>query len=187
MILLKKYQPTIWLCTLLIFCACGPPEQILRGTAPFFDLKSYFSDEIKRLGHAVKGKKSIRINGTLEEKDFDVIDIENDLSAFIASDINKPTWYDQYAIDSVFNNAGELTKIQYTARKDILKTQKIEVQFKAAAVSGIIIENANNNLLENSQQYLSYFPDEGYEIKINQKIILSPAKEIVVKMTSSLD
>jgi len=64
----------------------------------FFDLKDFFQKEITSLEKINSFKKTVSINGVSEEKELAKLNLDNELSIFIASDINRPAWSDKYKV-----------------------------------------------------------------------------------------
>ena len=156
-----------------------------QGDKPniFFDLKGFFQKEKARLEKINAFKKIVSINGVSEEKMLDKLDFENELSIFIASDINRPAWSDKYKIDSTFTATSQLQKITYTALDNSLKTKMLTVDFQNNQASKIAIEKSTDNTIAQSKQSLSYHIDKGYTIQSEQTLSLSTAKTIIVNVT----
>jgi hypothetical protein len=84
-----------------VSCQNTPPQYNGQKTA-FFDLKGYFKTEIERLKTDVKKvKKTVTLNGKSEEKILENLNFEEELTPFIASDINRPAWSDYYMVKTI--------------------------------------------------------------------------------------
>lgn len=148
----------------------------------FFNLKDFFQKEITRLESINSFKKTVQINELQEEKTIQNLNLEEELSVFIASDINKPAWSDKYKIDSIFANQNQLKQINYSALRPNLKTKKISIDFSNNVVSNIIIEKSIDNAIAQSKQILTYTVAEGFSIQSKQTLRLSDPKDILVKV-----
>ncbi len=162
--------------------SCSTESTSIEQTKPFFDLKAFFSNEIMKLKTIKKVKKVISFNGKVEENNFDILNYKEELSVFINSDINKNAWIDKYTIDSTFNAQKELNKLQYSANKESLKTQKIEINFLNKQPSEIIITNISSNPIAIANQVLRYTPNKGYRIDNTQQQILSEEKTMRIEV-----
>lgn len=150
--------------------------------AIFFDLKAFFQKEKVRLEKIHSFKKTVSINGVSEEKELATLNFDNELSIFIASDINRPAWSDKYKVDSLFTPQKKLSKITYHLLDESLKTKKIVIDFQNDAVATIEIEKATDNAVAQSKQMLSYRVDKGYTIQSEQALTLSDTKKILVQV-----
>jgi len=151
----------------------------------FFDLKDFFQKEITSLEKINSFKKTVSINGVSEEKELAKLNLDNELSIFIASDINRPAWSDKYKIDSLFTPQKELSQITYRTLDEKLKTKKITIDFQAKTVSKIAIEKATDNAVAQSKQVLKYTVGKGYSIQSEQALSLSETKTILVQVDYS--
>ncbi|MDX1941398.1 MAG: hypothetical protein SFU99_12650 [Saprospiraceae bacterium] len=148
----------------------------------FFDLKGYFNSEVKRLNQEkLTVSKKVAINGENEEKTLNTLDFAKELDVFIKSDINRPDWTDKYEIDSTLQD-GKLTRLQYQALNEKLRTREIFIEFANNQVQKIHILNGGNSIVAGSQQELTYLPKEGYTIKSRQYTMLSKDKELSIEV-----
>ena len=95
----------VFLGWIILLAACQEvaiPIEQSNEPAIFFDLKAFFQKEKVRLKKLNAFKKTVSINGVSEEKALTTLDFDNELSIFIASDINRPAWSDKYKVDSLF-------------------------------------------------------------------------------------
>ena len=149
---------------------------------PFFDLKTFFKEELVKLQTIKKVTKKINLNGKIEEKTFETLNYEEELSIFINSDINKNAWFDKYTIDSTFNIQKELVSISYSAKDEDLKTKKIDINFSNKQPTEIIITNISSNPIANADQLLHYTANKGYRIDNVQHQILSEQKKMSIEV-----
>lgn len=170
---------------LLFISACqeiSTPAQPSEKTNIFFDLKGFFQEEKAVLEKRNSFKKIVSINGVSEEKDLSTLNLDNELSIFMASDINKPAWSDKYKIDSIYGADNQLAQIKYHSLDESLKTKKINIDFKNNNVSKVAIEKSTDNAVAQSKQYLTYTKDKGYVIQSEQTLSLSETKTIIVSV-----
>jgi len=148
----------------------------------FFDLKGFFQKEKARLEKINSFKKIVSIDGESEEKTLAKLDFDNELSIFIASDINRPAWSDKYKVDSTFTENKQLKKLTYSALDNSLKTKTLSIDFKENSASHITIEKSTDNTIAQSKQSLTYDIDKGYSIQSMQTLSLSTTKTIIVNV-----
>ncbi len=169
---------------LLLNCfSCLETDIQQNKTMKFFDLKGFIGNEIKtRTGH-LNATKDITVNGKKESQVMKSnYDLSTDLSIFLESDINKPTWSDAYKVDSVFNSNGELNAIVYNALDDQLRTKLLSVSFENDEVEEINITNKKSNVIVESEQLMRYNPSKGYKINSNQHVIFSNKEKVEIEV-----
>ncbi len=174
----------LFIINIILLSACQevatPTQQSEKIT--FFDLKSFFKKEKAYLEKLTAFKKTVSINGVTEEKALKTLNLDNELSIFIASDINRPAWSDKYRVDSIYSSKNQLTSITYNALDESLKTKNIIVDFENNTASKIAIEKTTNNAVAQSKQYLTYTVGKGYTIQSEQTLSLSDTKTIIVNV-----
>lgn len=170
----------------LLLAACSPvpqPDASKMTAKPFFDLKGYFEQQVTALSKKKPAAvKRLRIGAKTEEITPDSIDFKQELKVFSDSDINRPAWFDKYAVDSTRNTAGELVRIGYKALASDLKVQQLEIDFAGGAASRIHIVNQLKTAVANSKQDLTYEPSVGYKVTDEQKITLADPKIYAVEV-----
>ena len=158
------------------------PNERIESPNIFFDLTAFFQKEKARLETINSFKKTVSINGQSEVKNLTQLDLDNEFSIFIASDINRPAWSDKYKVDSTFSNQHQLASITYSSLGKLLKTKKITIDFQNNSVSKIAIEKSTDNPVTQSKQYLTYIVGKEYSIQSEQALSLSTTKTINVKV-----
>ena len=154
------------------------PDAIQDSAPNYFDLKSYFKTEISRLSkHNLPIQKTVTHNDISETKEVKIGNWELELNLFIQSDINKPAWRDSYTVQNTGN------AIFYRAKTPDLKTRLIVVNKKDNKIKWILIYNSTKNILYQTTEKLSYFPDSIYIIQKYQKVRLLGANNYVIKGT----
>jgi flagellar motor protein MotB len=158
-------------------CSNSVSSNTQKATASYFSLQQFFNDEAQRLQkNNTKLEKVITLNENEETKTISNIDWQKELALFKEADLNKPSWYDQYRIDSTQQN--QELHISYTALNDKLRTKSVQLIFSNNNNYPHLIKIARNtnNLLYNLEEQYSYRSNEGYHIKSHQKIMgLNPS------------
>jgi hypothetical protein len=148
----------------------------------FFDLKGYFQSEIKDLKNVRNITKITEVNGQKETLKLDSIDFESDLKIFSNADINKPAWSDKYSIDSIKNDAGHLSKLNYKALDPELKIDQLELTFENDEVSKVFVSKSLSSAISKVNEKLVYNPKSGYVIERDQEITISGRNDFKVEV-----
>jgi hypothetical protein len=150
---------------------------------PFFDLKAYFDKEAQRLSESpMTIYKQTRVNEKTAESQTDSIDWSQELKVFRESDINRASWINKYAGDTTRTASGQLQRIQYEALEKKLRVQRIEIEFAGdESVAAIVLQKQNRSLIADSDQELTYRPQEGYSLVSQQKVLFSGKTEVEVR------
>ncbi|MFT4760251.1 MAG: hypothetical protein ACI9XO_003027 [Paraglaciecola sp.] len=166
---------------MLIFQSCQltTSKPLKEMEKPFFDLKSYFEQEKTRLAALSNFTKTTMVDGKEETKKIEKLNFDNELRIFTEADINKPAWFDKYAIDSVLQ-AGNLTKISYTATDKKRDIQNIVIDFSKQKVIKINIKKSAETALADTQFQLIYEPKIGYSIENTQQLTVGEDKKFLV-------
>lgn len=158
-----KRSITISFFALLVLGLSGCKPEIKK--ASFFDLSGYFTKEAARLQALNKPVlKTVEHNGTSETKRIAIRDWNAELSLFKNSDINKPAWASSYAITADSNIT------IYRSKDPDLKIGEVMIKQEKGKVKWIVILNHNKNLLYETMEKLSYFPDSLYMIEKRQSV-----------------
>ena len=171
---------------LLLLLSCQPEAGKQPSTprhSPFFDLRAYFDGEIKRLQEQQPPvRKTVSIDGKPETRLLDSLRYEDELQPFLASDINRPSWWDKYTIDSTFSG-GRLTSIRYQAQDSSLRIRNLLVDWQDGQVSRIRIERFSDSFTAIISQQLDYQPSKGYQLSTRQEVVLSKPKEMGIEVS----
>ena len=160
-----------------LFLPSCKPDVSKNGTK-FFDLKGYFhadSLRLTKLNHLTF--KTVTHNGVTETKKVQIANWGTELNLFIQSDINKAAWSNSYTITNDGN------AIIYRAKEPQLRTREIIISKLGNKVKWILIYNTTKNILYQTTEKLSYFPDSVYIIQKYQKVRLLGANNYQVKGT----
>lgn len=156
----------------LMLSACTPGVKTQERPA-FFDLNAYITGEQERLaGTYPLLVRASYFNETRASDSIQAPDYKQDLDIFARSDINRPSWRDQYSIDSIRSTKGDtLLTIRYQAQEPDLKTRLLEIDFERGEVSRVHVYNETDNWIAGTRQKLTYWPDKGYLVEARQRII----------------
>ncbi|MDB5007254.1 MAG: hypothetical protein JWP45_1647 [Mucilaginibacter sp.] len=143
--------------------ACRPDIKQIK----YFDIKRYFNGDISRLKKLNKSVfKTVTINGVTESKKIKIDNWEQELNLFTGSDINSPAWKNSYTIT---DNDEFLI---YKAKDPGLKMREMIIRRDKEQVKWILIFNSTKNMLYQTTEKLSYFPDSLYLIEKTQRVRL---------------
>jgi hypothetical protein len=152
---------------LLGIAACRRDSGASANTMTFFDIRGYFradSTRLTKLNPLIS--KTVVHNKVSETKKLHIPNWGTELSLFTESDINKPAWKSSYTIQT------ENGLLIYRAKDPLLKTQEIVIKREGDRVKWILIFNHTKNILYETAEKLSYFPDSLYLIQKSQKVRL---------------
>ena len=152
---------------LLGVVACKRDGGASTDTMKFFDIKGFFradSLRLTKLNQLVN--KTVVHNNVSETQKVHIANWGNELSLFTTSDINKPAWKSSYGITT------ENDLLIYRAKDPLLKTQVIIIKKGGDRVKWILIFNHTKNILYETVEKLSYFPDSLYLIQKSQQVRL---------------
>ena len=152
---------------LLLGNGCKPGNTDTNPALKYFDIKGYFESEAIRLTKQNRPVlKMITYNGKKEDKMVTITDWKRELDFFESSDINKPALKDSYSI------VESEDAVIYRAKNRDVKMQEMIVKKANKKVKWILIYNFKKNLLYQTTEKLSYFPDSLYLIEKQQRVRL---------------
>ena len=154
---------------MLVSCisGCRPDVKETGAALKYFDLKGYLTKDTARLNKLNKPVfKTVSHNGITESKTVHIDNWGLELDLFIGSDINRPAWKSSYTIAAGDNI------LLYKAKDPLLKTQEMIIKLDKQKVKWIFIYNHTKNILYQTSEWLSYFPDSLYLIRKVQKVRL---------------
>lgn len=148
----------------LLFAACTQTTNS-EVEKVYFDLEGYFNKEVAQL---VQNKPSIQKivwkNGEMNQKEIQDLSWDQELSLFIESDINKPSWLHSYAEEQ----AGDT--LQYSTQDSSLEVRNISIIGTPPHIREIHIHRRVENPLYTSDTQLSYYPDSLYRMEKTQNV-----------------
>jgi hypothetical protein len=147
--------------------SCRPDLKQKGVVSKYFDISGYFKADTARLRKLDPTvNKTVTHNGVTENKTVHITNWGQELNLFIQSDINRPAWKNSYTVmatDSL---------LIYKAKYPDLRTSKIVIRKDKDKVKWILIFNHTKNLLYETTEKLSYFPDSVYLIQKSQQVKL---------------
>lgn len=150
---------------LLAINSCKNDSHSATDTNKFFDIKGFFKADSARLSKLNPlVNKTVVHNGITETKKVHIPNWGTELSLFSESDINKPAWKASYDVQTTDDF------LIYKANDPSLKTQKIIIKKQNNRLKWIMIVNHTKNILYESYEKLSYFPDSLYLIQKKQSV-----------------
>jgi len=152
----------------LLLTGCTSTSSSSKTDDYYFSLDSFFNGEIDRLTQSNPTlEKSVSKDGDKETKSLKIANWENELSAFVLSDINKRANVGLYKVQHLDCD------IIYTALQPDLAVQKITItETQDGKVQAVRVEKITNNMLYNTEEQLLYVTDSLYTIAKKQHINL---------------
>ena len=159
----------------------GPPEDVPQS--PFYDLQAFFEGEVKRLqAQQPSVEKTVSFDEATEVDRLDSMNYRQELKVFLDADINRPAWWDRYAIDSSRQD-GALRSIRYQAKAEDLKIRSILLTFSRDSLRSVDIDLEAESAATGFRQELHYSPAKGFRIFTRQDVILSQPREMRVEVS----
>jgi hypothetical protein len=150
---------------LLGFQSCNRDSGKSSTDKNYFDLKGYFkADSIRLTKLNPLINKTVVHNKVSETKKVHIPNWGTELSLFTGSDINKPAWKASYKVQETDNF------LIYKAKDPQLKTRDIIIKREGNKIKWILIFNHTKNVLYETVEKLSYFPDSLYLIQKTQRV-----------------
>ncbi|MDP9048973.1 MAG: hypothetical protein M3N14_12620 [Bacteroidota bacterium] len=158
---------SVFISGMILLSGCRPDIKETGATLTYFDLKGFFTTETALLIRAHKVVlKTVTHNGVTETKKVRIDDWGREFDLFIGSDINRPAWKNSYNITL----SGDF--LIYRAKYPELKMHQMLIKKDNGKVRWILIFNRTKNLLYQTDEKLSYFPDSLYTIEKDQRVRL---------------
>lgn len=162
----------ICLVALISIASCVEPNNTSAVNYTHFDIKSFLKAEAIEVEKAnYSFQKTVFLNGKEELKEFEEIDFEMETENFLLSDIDKPSFFGRYAIDTIERE--KIVTVTFKALDEDLKTRLVMVDYKAGVPQQIKIENTTKGIVYNSSQELTYHKGKGF----NTRTIVDPRLE----------
>lgn len=168
----QKFKPVATLLggIAIVACwsACKPDVKESGSSLKYFDINGYFTKDIARLNKLNKPVlKTVTHNTVSESKTVHINNWELELSLFKEADINRPAWKNSYTM------LDEDGLIVYRAKYPELKMRQMLIKKYKGKVKWILIYNKTpKNILYQTTEKLSYFPDSLYIIDKVQRVRL---------------
>lgn len=160
----------------LALFSCNQRKEAEANTSlSYFDIKGYFGKEISRLQKLNPVvDKTVSINGVSENKTAKITDWTKELAIFVNADINKTSWKGSFKASK--QDGADV----YISDSKKIPIKKVSVMQTGQKVEKVEIIIDNKNILYQSQDTLTYYPDSLYAIKKHQKIRLLNEKKYLV-------
>jgi hypothetical protein len=172
---------------IMLFQACSPDSSPTPTSDPkenqYYDLKSYFEEEVDRLNQSAPSVvKTVTLNDDEEQKETEIADFSKELLIFSESHINKVSWWGKYAGDTSYYQNGQISTIIYTAGEEELKTKSVRISFSISGeIDSLFILNSTDNPTISTYQELIYLPNKKYEIFSQEKVALSKDRKLRIE------
>ena len=154
----------------------------LQSVNTFFDLVSFFDQEISQLNQQQpKLKKTVIVNGAIEEQELNSVDYQKELSLFKEININKPALINKYSTDSSLVGT-QLQQLTYQALDESLNIKRIAIFFQDDRVQRVDVEKSTTNMFAKTGQQLTYEIQKGYQINSEQDLVVGTPSTISVKV-----
>jgi hypothetical protein len=156
--------------------ACRPAVKETSSAPKYFDIKGYFTADTARLNKLGKiVSKTVTHNGVVESKKVKIVNWGQELDMFIGGDINRPAWKNSYTTatgDGI---------ILYRASDPELKVREIIIKKDKDKLKWMVIYTKTKNILYQTTEKLSYFPDSLYLIEKDQWVKLMGRNRYTIK------
>ncbi len=173
------FKLRVWVAALMLIAywsACKPDSKEAGTGLKYFNVKEYFTANAARLQKLNKPVlKTVTHNGVTETKTVKIENWGQELDLFIGADINKPAWKNSYTV--IDNNDGLL----YKAKDPELKVREILIKKEGQKIKWILIFTHTKNILYQTTEKLSYYPDSLYIIEKGQTVKLMGSNHYIIK------
>lgn len=147
------------------FVSCDTPSQNKVNTR-YFDIPTYFEKQILEFQkNNPLVIKTVSTNEETEEKELHIDNWNNELSAFLAMDINKAAYQGYIEVDSLEN------EVKYISTNENLELKYIRIVYKNNQPIEVEIEKMTKNFLYQTDEKLHFYSDSLYSIQKTQKVI----------------
>jgi len=163
---------------LMAMISCQSQVEPQNQQVKYFDMKQFIQTETADLEAQNFGlKKIMQTNNTNDTLVISKPDWKNELNIFSSCNINKPTLYGTYTIDTI----AKTVHYQSIAKKN--KVQSCMLIFKddnLKVIEKIEIINRKENFINQSSETLTYEPKQGYTIEIQQNVISAKGSSFIL-------
>jgi hypothetical protein len=167
-----------------LIAGCGKESAKVHDKL-YFDLKGYIRSEIARVAALdTCVTKAVVIGDSSETKTFDHADTtfwKQELSLFIAADINAAAYRDLYSVQREL--VGEDSVITFTATADKVPTRLLKVWKNNGQVLRIEAVQRTTTSVYSTEHRMEYVAGSGYNIQSVQETRGAPTRHFVIKGT----
>ena len=150
----------------LASCDQGPAEAYYGDQRSYYDLPSFINKQAKNLNEKKQWvRKHVTKDGHSHIIERGNIIWEDELDAFLESDINRPAWRGEFTVDTI-----DLTReflVTYETENEQIPVKKVVVSIdkESKQCLRITVDRETKNFLYSSQQSLFFTNGEGYMMK----------------------
>ena len=150
-------------------------------TTVFFDIKGYFCNIVNEYESTNrKVNKQVRFGNKSEFHESMSVDWKAELLGFINTDINRSSWIENFAVDTITRDNG--STILYQTTDASIPIKKMEINFSATnEVMEIDIISERKSLLYKSKQKLHFQPNVSYSVTGWQRTLMLSQTDFEVK------
>ena len=149
---------------LISLSSCRQSEVAPEAEKKYFDIPLFFKKESERLTSERKYLKKVIIKDKIrEEKIIQEPEWEQELSAFMQIDVNKPAFINTYRKDTLMLSENSY-EVRYTAIETPLTIPLISLIFENSSCIFVSVKKDNSNKLFSSVQELQYNKETGFFI-----------------------
>ena len=147
-------------------CDQGPAEAYYGDQRSYYDLPSFINKQAKNLNEKKQWvRKHVTKDGHSHIIERGNIIWEDELDAFLESDINRPAWRGEFTVDTI-----DLTReflVTYETENEQIPVKKVVVSIdkESKQCLRITVDRETKNFLYSSQQSLFFTNGEGYMMK----------------------
>jgi len=165
----SNIQKVVGLIASIIWVSCQNNVEPQMSSVTYFDTQAYMQAEIKYLNDQPNTlHKIIYADNSVDTLFIEQPDWQKELQIFAAGNINKPTLYGTYSVDTIANS------IQYKSLESKNKVESLMVTYATTnlqTVTQLTINKRQENFINRSSEHLIYQPKQNYSIHIKQNVI----------------
>lgn len=161
-----------------VFIGCSSSQENKEQThqSSYFDIPTYFQKQISELSSTNPLiLKTVSTNQEVETKETHISDWNNELSSFVAIDLNKPAYQDAVTKDSV-NNI-----VTYSLSGKNIDPTTVKINYENERIHSLEIEKTTSNFLYKTIEKLQFQAGKSYNIEKTQKVVLLGTNEYTIK------
>ncbi|ASZ10073.1 hypothetical protein KTO58_25455 [Chitinophaga pendula] len=188
---------TRWACLLLLTAytgimtaACNTSGQTLPTSAPYRDLKQYFTDEMVHIRQNSTSMQKIvslhQQHDTIRCKATDSTTLKDLLTPFLDADINKASLRGRYDSAVMLNEFNGSRSVVYTARTSDINPRQIMLELDASGqIKEVTVDSYTHNLVYEARRKLYYRQQQNVQINTYEKIAFLQPKELTIQVQLS--
>jgi len=160
------------ICASLVLFSCEKENKEVKndGKLKFFQASEFILKDYRQARKSRSLFKLVEINGTLDSIIIKDTIGPSELVLLDKLNIDNPKLKDKYNADTVFGVYGDPDKLTYTAKEEKLSVQQLDIFLNQGKVTTIKAHSRLSSLINHHEQYMTYYPQTGYEITSTQKM-----------------